>query len=61
MRIKVGNTWYDCEQGQPIMVELAPQDKINISNMPADATKYALFNDVDAWTVEQKLAWMDRK
>lgn len=58
MRIKVGDVWYECQPGQPIMVELADKDKINIANMAKDNTKYALFYD-NSLTKEQMLEWME--
>lgn len=59
MRIKVGNQWFQCEPGQPVMVELTDGDKRNIANMHPDATRYAIFEDDDGWSNEQKFAWMD--
>ena len=45
MKIKVGDEWFDCEVGLPVMVELTKQDKINIANMLPECTKYAIFPD----------------
>lgn len=59
MRIKVGDQWFQCEPGQPIMVELTDGDRRNIANMHPDATRYAIFEDDDGWSNEQKFAWMD--
>lgn len=59
MRVKIGKVWFECHPDQPIMVELTPQDKVNIANMHPDDTKYALFDDNDQTTKEQKLAWME--
>lgn len=56
MRVKVGDQWHEC---QPIMVELADQDKVNIQKMHPDATKYALFDDDDEMSRDEKLAWME--
>lgn len=58
MRLKVGLEWFECQRGQPIMVELAPGDKKNIANMHPDATRYAIFDDDEDMTTEQKVAWM---
>lgn len=58
MKIKVGDQWFECAPGQPIMVVLAEQDKKNIANMHPDATRYAIFEDDDGMTVEDKHAWM---
>jgi len=59
MRVKVGNDWFQCEPGKPIMVELTDQDKKNISAMLPQATRYAIFDDDDNLANEQKFAWMD--
>lgn len=59
MRVKVGDQWFQCEPGQPVMIELAEGDKRNIANMHPDATRYAIFEDDDGWSNEEKLAWMD--
>lgn len=59
MRIKTGSQWFECRPDQPIMVELTDGDKRNIANMHPDATRYAIFDDNDDWSKEQKLAWMD--
>lgn len=44
MKVKVGNTVYDCEY-QPIMVILSEKDKENIANMLPEATKYCAYPD----------------
>lgn len=44
MRVKVGNTWYDCEV-EPVAVELTAYDKQAIANMPSDATRYGAMPD----------------
>lgn len=59
MRVKVGDQWFEPAEGQPVMVELTKQDKMNIANMVPEATRYALFDDADDRTVKDKLAWMD--
>lgn len=58
MRVKVGDTWYECLPGQPIMVELLPGDRENIKNMSPEAKRYALFDDTDKSSLEEKFAWM---
>lgn len=59
MRVKVGDTWYKAEPGQPIMVELKPGDRQNIANMLPEATKYAVFDDSEPLTREQMLKWVE--
>jgi hypothetical protein len=59
MRVKVGDQWFECKPGQPIMVDLAAGDRRNIANMPSNATRYAIFDDADSWPAGDKLAWMD--
>ena len=59
MRVKVGNEWFECQPGQPIMIELADGDRRNIAQMRPEATRYAIFDDEDGWSVEQKLVWME--
>lgn len=58
MRVKIGNTWYECTIDQPIMVELTPTDRELISNMHADATKYAVFDDNSKLSQDEKRQWM---
>jgi hypothetical protein len=58
MRVKIGNTWYGAKVGQPVMVELEPQDRINIAGMPPDAHYYAVFDDAEPTTKDEKYAWM---
>lgn len=62
MRVKVKDTWYECEPGQPIMVELKDGDKANIANMSPQANKYAMFHDEDSKTMstEEMFQWMDK-
>lgn len=59
MRVKVGNDWFGATPTQPIMIELTEQDKRNIRNMHPEATKYAIFSDLDEKTKEQKMDWME--
>jgi hypothetical protein len=58
MRVKVGDQWFEVAKGQPLLVELTPADKQNISNMHPDASCYAIFDDADETSAEEKLAWM---
>lgn len=59
MRVKVGNTWYDCQPGQPIMVELTDAEKRDLKNLPTDATRYALFARQDTFNKGTMKDWMD--
>lgn len=58
MRVKVGDIWYQCTSDQPIMVELTPTDRENITNMHPDATKYAQFGDDSKLTQDEMREWM---
>lgn len=58
MRVKIGDKWFSCELGQPIMVELTPGDKTNIANMHPNAKRYAVFHDDEPTTKDEKFAWM---
>ena len=60
MRVKVGNTWYSVEPGQPIAVELTEGDKANIANMHPEATRYAVIDDDDTTlpTSSDRIAWL---
>lgn len=60
MKIKIGDNWYECRPEQPIMVELTETDKRNIANMHPDATRYAIFDDYDNTSTDDKLAWMEK-
>lgn len=59
MRVKWGDQWIEAKPDLPIMIELTKKDRENISNMHADATRYACFDDADTTTTEEKLAWMN--
>lgn len=48
MRVYIDGIWYDAEN-VPIMVELTPSDKENISNMPERATRYICYPETDDW------------
>lgn len=58
MRIKIGDEWHAIAPGKPIMAELSDDDKRNIVNMLPECTKYAVFDDADETTSDEKLAWM---
>jgi hypothetical protein len=58
MIIKVEDSFYHATD-QPVMVILTPQDKANIANMPANATKYCAFPD--RMSREQIEEWMRDK
>ena len=62
MRVKVGDKWFSQEINKPIMIELTNEDKINISSMHLDLSKYAIFedNDENFDTEDKKLAWMKK-
>lgn len=45
MRVKVGDTWYKPEPGQPIMVELSDEDRRTVAGMHRDSCRYAMFAD----------------
>jgi len=57
MRVKIGDQWFSSDD-QPICVELTDQDKSNIENMDPDATRYAVFPDALASSVDEKYEWM---
>lgn len=59
MRVKIGDDWFGATPDQPIMIEMNDQDKRNIRNMHPDATKYAIFSDLDERTREEKMKWME--
>lgn len=48
MKVKVGNKVYD-PNVEPVMIILTEQDKINISNMAPEATKYCVYPDNSIW------------
>ncbi|WP_137681184.1 hypothetical protein [Aurantiacibacter suaedae] len=60
MRVKVGNTWYEAEPGQPLAIELTEADKANIADMLPGCTRYAVMHDRDATdhTPQQKMDWL---
>lgn len=59
MRVKVGDTWYDCQPDQPIMVELTDKDKFNIQHMAERATRYAVFDQKNAFNKQTMKEWME--
>lgn len=59
MRIKIKDTWYECEDDQPIMIVLDDHDKENIRNMSENDAKYALFTNNCPLTIDEKIEWME--
>lgn len=61
MRVKVGETWYEVEPGQPIMVELNKTDRRNIIAMVPEDRRYAEFHPRDPRrrTEQQRIEWMN--
>jgi hypothetical protein len=57
MRVKIGDTWYQAEPGQHLMLEFDDIDKLNIAALGPMAKRLAFFNDPDM-TTEQKQDWM---
>lgn len=58
MRVKIGNTWHEPKLGEPICLELKPQDRVYVAGMAPDATKLAYFDDNELLSNEDKLRWM---
>jgi len=56
MKVKVGEETHD-GLDQPIMVILTKEDKLAISHMPPEATRYAVYPD--HWSVEEAMGWME--
>lgn len=56
MKVKVGDEWFEAKPGQPIMVQLSRQDRLNIIHMAHGSDRYACFDESrsDNWRV-----WMD--
>lgn len=61
MRVKIGNDWFECTAEQPIMVVLTDGDKRNIANMADGCTRYAIFDDADEMSADEKFAWMSEE
>lgn len=57
MRVKIGDEWFEAELGKPIAIELTEKDKANIANMHPEATRYAVFAELDI-DVEDARAWI---
>jgi hypothetical protein len=60
MKVKVGDKVYDGDD-EPVMVILSEQDKLNIANMAADATKYCMYPATAEWRLnnyEKIKEWM---
>ena len=49
--VKVGDKFYSSHEG-PIMFIMSKEDKVNISNMPEDKTRYASFPCDFQWSDE---------
>ena len=49
MKVKVGDKIYDGEE-EPVMVILTEQDKLNITTMLPEATKYCSYPSIEEWT-----------
>ncbi len=58
MKVKVGDKVYDSNE-EPILLVMSVDDKVNIMNMPKEATKYCSFPD--SMTVEEGMKWMKSK
>lgn len=58
MRVKVGETWFEPENGIPVAVELTQIDKDNIKSMPADAKRLGVFSDDESMNELEMLAWL---
>ena len=67
MRVKVGNVWHESKPGQPIMVELSEEDKVNVKRMVRGENKYAEFHDNDPYYCDpadgmtRRMVWMTAK
>ena len=55
MRVKVGSNWYEASAEKPIMVELADEDKKNISVMADKVDRYACFDSGDGRTIQERM------
>ena len=60
MRLKVGSKWHEASVEKPIMIELADEDKKNISAMGDDGDRYACFDGGDGRTIPERRLWMDQ-
>lgn len=58
MRVKAGDRWHAVDTTRAIMIELSDADRRNIANMAPGARFYACFDDKDARSPDEKLAWM---
>ncbi len=58
MRVKIGNTWHEPKLGEPICLELKPQDRVLVAGMAPDATMLAYFDDNELLSDKDKLRWM---
>ena len=57
MKVKIKGRVYDANR-EPIMLILDDEDKENIENMAAGATKYCAYPDARRFTVEKIKAFM---
>ena len=58
MKIKIGDDWFEATPDQPIMVQLSPSDRQNITDMANDSDRYACFSDDDPRGGEEMYKWM---
>jgi len=58
MRIKIGSEWHDSSQ-EPVCIEISDQEKIHISRMDSEATKYASAPDGFFESANAFRAWME--
>ena len=58
MRVKIGDTWYDSEDYDAIMLQLSDKDKENIANMLPECDKIAFFKR-DKFTEDEINEWME--
>lgn len=61
MRVKVGDTWFEATVDQPIAIELTPDDRKNIGNMPSDMSRYACFHDETALEYDDMVRYVREK
>lgn len=61
MRVKIGDTWYDSDD-QAICIQVSETEQQQIGAMDrllAPEGKYAIFQDDDERTEEERRKWMD--
>lgn len=61
IRIKIGDTWYEPQKGQPVMIEFEEEDKELVFSLPSHCTRLAYWHSDQAKeeTNDQRLAWMN--